>query len=521
MPAIGADQSRQRLQMTICRSCGWVHENGVGCPRYSHTRFILFTKAAPSLSRGLFLQSEFFEHLNDFANFGAGKSLLDSMVMGNDNPLELNARVVQQLIAANLTLKEAWTWLDKLMKNETGKVTSFPLVVTSEVYTIGFDAMLMNVLPNMTVENSGNNSEPPPPIRQPSWWESVWNSFTGLVSAVWNAVVAVATFVANVILAVVKWGIGLAVAIATGQGLQYIYDTVVKPFVDLILWFINWIWNLCVAMIRVIFQPLLDWLTVKFRTFASNVFSAVEHSSTDIKAHGFITPQTNHTMWWALFDSGGSSLFNILVLISGIVAAVVTIIAFLVSIICPAGSALVDTMVALFVAAWSVAAISVLTAAVGVTLENIRPSDYFGVSAEQATGYFAGFASPEWATILATLGFLLSATVLSEAIPIANDNPTGLFLAVVAFVFALMGFALALMIYTEPVYKNLGDLEKPMAVVFGFFSLLGIWFCSMALAKLAFLKATPFSSGAVVLAACGIIAGAVGVFATIALLKKR
>jgi len=57
--------------------------------------------------RGLFFNSGFFESMNssDYSAFGPGNPLIGSMIMGNDNPLELNSRVVQQLIAANLTLE--------------------------------------------------------------------------------------------------------------------------------------------------------------------------------------------------------------------------------------------------------------------------------------------------------------------------------------------------------------------------------------------------------------------------------
>jgi len=55
--------------------------------------------------RGLFFQSQFFSNLNT-TSFSYLSPLIGSIVMGNDNPLELNARTIQQLIAANLTLAE-------------------------------------------------------------------------------------------------------------------------------------------------------------------------------------------------------------------------------------------------------------------------------------------------------------------------------------------------------------------------------------------------------------------------------
>jgi hypothetical protein len=122
--------------------------------------------------------------------------------------------------------------------------------VTGEIYTLGFDGMVLNVLPNMTVENSGNSTVPPPPIREPTFWEAAWNSFTGMLEAAWNAVVAVATFIANVALAVIKWCIDFAVAIAEGRGLQFFYDTVVKPFVDAVMAFVKWIIDIIVGAFK-------------------------------------------------------------------------------------------------------------------------------------------------------------------------------------------------------------------------------------------------------------------------------
>jgi len=225
--------------MVICPACHSVHEEGGVCTSSRHESMNSFVLDTPATA------------------------------IGNSNPLELNARTIQQLITANLTLAEAWTWIEQLTRNESGNVTAFPLIVTSEIYTIGFDAGLMNVLPNMTVENSGNSSLPAPPTRVPSYWERMWNSFTGLVSAVWNAVVAVATFIANVALAVVKWCIDFAVAIANGEGLEFFYETVVKPFVEALLAFIRWIIDMVVAVLQAFADSVL-------KPALAGVVSAVE-----------------------------------------------------------------------------------------------------------------------------------------------------------------------------------------------------------------------------------------------------
>ena len=172
--------------------------------------------------------------------------------------------------------------------NDTGNVTAFPLVVTREIYTLGFDPMVLDVLPNTTVENSGNSYLPPPPVRQVSFWEAAWNSFTGLVSSVWNAVVAVATFIANVALAVIRWCIDFAVAIAEGRGLEFFYDTVVKPFVEAILAFIRWIIDLAMKVLEFLFSPILDavkrWIDDLTRTI-STAFSVLEGENPSEEEH--------------------------------------------------------------------------------------------------------------------------------------------------------------------------------------------------------------------------------------------
>jgi len=253
--------SRHCYKMTICTACRSVHEGSDVC----------------------------------ISRYGDMISLVLDIptAIGNSNPLELNARTIQQLIAANLTLAAAWTWIQELMTAEdTGNVTSFPLVVTDEVYTLGFDAMVLNVLANMTVENSGNSSEPPPPIRDVSFWEAAWNTFTGLLSAAWNAVVAVATFIANVALAVIKWCIDFAVAIANGEGLTFFYNTVVKPFVDAVMAFIQWIIDMVKAAVRFVFSPVTNWIRGILDSYKNGILHAYRLAKSEYLVDGRVSSQT-------------------------------------------------------------------------------------------------------------------------------------------------------------------------------------------------------------------------------------
>lgn len=60
---------------------------------------------------------------------------------GNDNNFSsnLNSRVIQMVIAKNLTLAQAWGILDLARtQNGTTNVTAFPFSATSEFSTLGF-----------------------------------------------------------------------------------------------------------------------------------------------------------------------------------------------------------------------------------------------------------------------------------------------------------------------------------------------------------------------------------------------
>jgi hypothetical protein len=268
-PPIGKPvDSRQTIWMTICPACRCVHEIGGKCllSRHRHPSIPANPSFAGNmLPLGLFFQSQFFSELNT-TTFSPSSPVVGSTAVGNKESGELNARTIQQLVAANLTLAAAWTWIQELMTaNDTGNVTSFPLVVTDEIYTLGFDQMVLNVLPNMIVENSGNSSMPQPAIRDQGFWGNIWNSFTGMLEAAWNAVVAV-----------IKWCIDFAVAIANGQGLEFFYNTVVKPFVEAMMAFVMWIIDLAVTVFKAVFQGFINGLMSLVRPWVAAVLSTIQ-----------------------------------------------------------------------------------------------------------------------------------------------------------------------------------------------------------------------------------------------------
>jgi len=268
-PPIGKPvDSRQTIKMNICPLCRLVHEAGGSCIS-RHVNLLPSVAFAPATA------------------------------IGNENPLELHSRTIQQLIAANLTLAAAWTWIEQLMRNESGNVTSFPLVVTGEIYTLGFDSMVLNVLANMTVENSGNSSMPQPAIRDQGFWGNIWNSFTGMLEAAWNAVVAVATFIANVALAVIRWCIDFAIAIAEGRGLEFFYETVVKPFVDALMAFIRFIVNLIVAAAQIIFNAVVQPVLGMVRGWGLNILAVIQNAYERL-ASGQSTSDVGERLGWAI-----------------------------------------------------------------------------------------------------------------------------------------------------------------------------------------------------------------------------
>src|SRR2546426_10322114 len=132
-----------------------------------------FLKGANSIviPRGVFYGSKMYKNLSDSAtNFSNSNSpLKDAKVYGNSNTIasNLNSRVIQMVIAKNLTLAQAWGILDLARTNTTNAVTAFPFFATAEFYTLGFAWEVSKLTANTSVVNGGNYSWPPPP---PNFW---------------------------------------------------------------------------------------------------------------------------------------------------------------------------------------------------------------------------------------------------------------------------------------------------------------------------------------------------------------
>jgi len=90
---------------------------------------------------------------------GLVRSFAGAVVNGNSNTLSsnLNGRVIQLVVAKNLTLAQAWGIID-LARTQNGRtnVTSFPFFVTSEFYTLGSAWELSKLAANTSVANGGN-----------------------------------------------------------------------------------------------------------------------------------------------------------------------------------------------------------------------------------------------------------------------------------------------------------------------------------------------------------------------------
>jgi len=105
---------------------------------------------------GVFYESTLYGSLN--GSFDGNSPFAGATACGNSNTLSsnLNSRVIQMVIAKNLTLADASGILDLARMNTTNVVTSSPFFATSEFHTLGFSWEVSKLAANTSVVNGGN-----------------------------------------------------------------------------------------------------------------------------------------------------------------------------------------------------------------------------------------------------------------------------------------------------------------------------------------------------------------------------
>ncbi len=108
------------------------------------------------IPRGVFYESKLYGTLN--GSYDGNSPIAGATAYGNTNNLSsnLNSRVIQMVIAKNLTLAQAWGILDLARTNTSSVVAAFPFSATSEFYTLGFVSDVRNLAANTSVVNGGN-----------------------------------------------------------------------------------------------------------------------------------------------------------------------------------------------------------------------------------------------------------------------------------------------------------------------------------------------------------------------------
>ena len=221
------------------------------------------------IPRGIFYDSKLYGGLN--GSYTASAPFAGATAYGNSNNLSsnLNSRVIQLVIAKNLTLAQAWGILDLSRTNKSANVTAFPFFATSEFYTLGFSWEVSKLTANTSVVNGGNYSYPPPPS---NLWALFWNTIAGWAERAWNAVLAVGAFFTSVGKWLLDFAIGLAIGLTSGNW-QYMQDRVIKPlkaafdaivdaFLKLVKSTFSWLYDKFVApLMAPVFRVLRSFFT--------------------------------------------------------------------------------------------------------------------------------------------------------------------------------------------------------------------------------------------------------------------
>src|SRR2546425_1826031 len=211
--------------------------------------------------RGVFYASKLSANRNETA-LDPAAPFSGGTAYGNTNTLAsyLNSRVIQLVIAKNLTLADAWRILDLARMNSTGVVSSFPFFATSEFYTLGFAWEVSKLAANTSVVNGGNWTAVPPPPPPPNLWDAAWNTIAGVAAFLWNAVVATAQFFINVGKWLIQVFMSVVKGLTTGDWEDF-KNQVLSPLVDALnnLW--KWLYDLMAAMLDAVIRPIKSALT--------------------------------------------------------------------------------------------------------------------------------------------------------------------------------------------------------------------------------------------------------------------
>jgi len=174
-------------------------------------------------------------------------------------------------VSHNVTAAQAETLLAKLLTNVSGGKIAAALDVTGEFYTLGFVNDVIDLVPNVAVENTGHYAAPAPPPGS-AFWTGFWNAMAGAVQHLWDAARAAAVFVANVIAAAVQWA--LSVVSAFVEAAYAAVKAVTKAVVDAILAVIKFF----IDLVKALFNPIVDL----FEGLAEDVGGALQSATGEL-----------------------------------------------------------------------------------------------------------------------------------------------------------------------------------------------------------------------------------------------
>ena len=242
------------------------------------------------IPRGIFYDSKLYGGLN--GSYSASAPLAGATAYGNLNSLSsnLNSRVIQMVIAKNLTLAQAWGILDLARRqNGTSNVTSFPFFAASEFHTLGFSWEVSKLASNTSVANGGNWSVAPPPPPT-NLWALFWNTIAGFATYVWNAVVAVGAFFVNVGKWLISATVGYVVGLVSAAWNNF-KNQVLKPLIDALSKLIQWIIDMVSAAVSNALNAVIAPIRERFSLLAGGLGRLA------LSSRGSYDPVTQGALW--------------------------------------------------------------------------------------------------------------------------------------------------------------------------------------------------------------------------------